>query len=170
MAEPSRETMNNWTRIFSIALAAGGVLMIAIAVLTSWLGLASLGTNLKQLLLIAVGGVLVLAALALGVGKPRSLSAFVSKHGAALVLVSLAAALCFGYLVGSLHLAGRTQEYLSRRSFISALPLITPPPTLHISTWRCEGITSPSIPTRMLPSWIHTSISPQGGYLLGTLR
>ena len=110
--------------------------MIAVAVMAHWLGLAGLGTNLKQLLLIAAGGVLVLIALLLGLTGPRRLRLLVNRYGAPLVLVSLAAALCFGYLVGSVQLLGRAQEHLSHRSFIASLPLIAPPPPIPSSISR----------------------------------
>jgi nicotinamidase-related amidase len=122
--------MNNWTKTFSVILVVGGVLMIAVAIVADWIGLSSPGFSLKQFLLILVGAVMLLIALALGMRKLRRLSLFLNRYGAYLIIGALVVALCFGYLLGSIHLVGRTQEYLSYGNFLSSLPQITPSDTV----------------------------------------
>lgn len=122
--------MNNWTKTFSVILVVGGVLMIAVAMVADRIGLGSLGFSLKQLLLVLVGAAMLLIALALGMRKLHRLSLFLNRYGTYLILGSLVVVLCFGYLLGSMHLVSRTQEYLSYRSFLSSLPQITPSDTV----------------------------------------
>jgi len=120
--------MNTWTRTFSVILVAGGLAIIALALVADPIGLGSPGFSLKQVVLVVVGAVALLTGLALTMRKLRRLSLFVDRHGICLMLGSLATAFCFGYLVGGVHLLGTAQEHLSYRSLLSSLPLIAAPP------------------------------------------
>jgi nicotinamidase-related amidase len=118
--------MNSWTKTFSVILVVGGALMIAVAIVADWIGLGSPGFSLKQILLVLVGAAMLLIALALSMRRLHKLSLFLNRYGGYLIVGSLVATLCFGYLVGNAQLVSKTQEYLSYRNFLSALPQITP--------------------------------------------
>jgi hypothetical protein len=106
--------MDNWTtKTFSIILAVGGALMIAVAIVADWIGLGSPGIGIKQVLLGLAGIGTLLVGLWLGIRRPPKVRLLLDRYARQLATATLVVVLVCGLIVtvlGVFRIVGLTTQ------------------------------------------------------------